>query len=213
MTARHMPTTVDFANSLVNYLVVPYQSTPQPVIPKDAHRTMHQDKKLEYTTSPPAPEMRPATATETQAASASTATPIRTPSRRQAQPTTTSAQSESKPMRKKTKPDDKEYHTEIPDYLLHWDEQDQSSKVRRANAVSSTHQPPPQLPPYLQKSVLSIATAFKDDASVLAMPNHTVINHLATSSIKDNVLGTSATTRYKKKVRLNHLWCLFFHIC
>jgi hypothetical protein len=35
---------------------------------------------------------------------------------------------------------------------------------------------------------------------VLIMPNHTVLNHLATSSIKDNILATSATTRYKQKV-------------
>lgn len=208
MTARHMPTTVDFANSLVNYLLVPYQSTAQPVILNDAHRTTHQDKKLDHTTSPPAPETRPATASETQAAP-----PTRTPSRRQAQPAPTSAQSESKPMRKKTKPDDKDYHTEIPDYLLHWDEHEQSSKVRRSNAISSTHQPPPQLPPYLQKSILSAVTALKDDASVLVMPNHTVINHLATSSIKDNVLGTSATTRYKKKVRLNNLRYAIFKAC
>jgi hypothetical protein len=39
----------------------------------------------------------------------------------------------------------------------------------------------------------------KDDASVLIMPNHTVLNHLATSSIKNKVLATSATTRYKRK--------------
>jgi len=43
----------------------------------------------------------------------------------------------------------------------------------------------------------------KDDSSVLVIPNHTVLNHLATSSIKNNVLATSATTRYDQKVRLN----------
>jgi hypothetical protein len=42
----------------------------------------------------------------------------------------------------------------------------------------------------------------KDDNSVLIMPNHTVLNHLATSSIKANVLAVSATTRYKRKVSL-----------
>jgi hypothetical protein len=35
---------------------------------------------------------------------------------------------------------------------------------------------------------------------VLIMPNHTVLNHLATSSIKNGVLATSGTTRYKRKV-------------
>ena len=53
----------------------------------------------------------------------------------------------------------------------------------------------------------------KDDNSVLNMPNHTVLNHLATSSIKNNVLATSVTTRYKRKVitlfTLTHLKLTF----
>ena len=53
---------------------------------------------------------------------------------------------------------------------------------------------------FLSKSVLNSATPMKDDASVLVLPNHTVLNHLATSSIKSGVLATSATTRYKNKV-------------
>jgi hypothetical protein len=39
----------------------------------------------------------------------------------------------------------------------------------------------------------------KDDSSLLNNPNHTVLNHLATSSIKNGVLATSVTTRYKRK--------------
>jgi hypothetical protein len=42
----------------------------------------------------------------------------------------------------------------------------------------------------------------KDDSSLLNNPNHTVLNHLATSSIKNGVLATSVTTRYKRKVRI-----------
>jgi hypothetical protein len=52
---------------------------------------------------------------------------------------------------------------------------------------------------FLAKSILNGATPMKDDASVLIMPNHTVLNHLATSSIRQKVLATSATTRYKRK--------------
>ena len=48
----------------------------------------------------------------------------------------------------------------------------------------------------------------KDDNSVLTMPNHTVLNHLATSSIKNNVLAVSATTRYKRKVSLDLFYTL-----
>lgn len=40
----------------------------------------------------------------------------------------------------------------------------------------------------------------KDDSSVLAFPNHTVLNHLMTSNVKNGVLATAVTTRYKKKV-------------
>ena len=59
--------------------------------------------------------------------------------------------------------------------------------------------PPPGLPGFLGKSILNGTTPMKDDSSVLNMPNHTVLNHLATSSIKDAVLATSVTTRYQNK--------------
>jgi len=52
---------------------------------------------------------------------------------------------------------------------------------------------------FLGKSILNGNMPHKDDASVLLMPNHTVLNHLATSSIKHGVLATSGTTRYKRK--------------
>ena len=72
--------------------------------------------------------------------------------------------------------------------------------VARANAATSNLPTPPSLPMFLSKSILNGTTPMKDDSSVLIMPNHTVLNHLATSSIKDNILATSATTRYKQKV-------------
>jgi hypothetical protein len=53
---------------------------------------------------------------------------------------------------------------------------------------------------FLSKSILNGTTPTKDDSSVLIMPNHTVLNHLATTNIKQGVLATSATTRYKRKV-------------
>jgi hypothetical protein len=61
--------------------------------------------------------------------------------------------------------------------------------------------PPPSLPMMLQKVILNTSSQKKDDASVLMIPNHAVLNHLATSSIKNSILAVSATTRYKKKVR------------
>lgn len=44
-----------------------------------------------------------------------------------------------------------------------------------------------------------------DDNSVLPMPSHSVVNHLATSAIRNGVLAVGTTTRYKAKVRLMYL--------
>lgn len=73
-------------------------------------------------------------------------------------------------------------------------------RFERANAAAESQPPPPSLPMFLSKSILNGTTPTKDDSSVLIMPNHTVLNHLATTNIKQGVLATSATTRYKRKV-------------
>jgi hypothetical protein len=39
-----------------------------------------------------------------------------------------------------------------------------------------------------------------DDNSILAVPNHVVLNHLTASAIKNGTLGVGTTTRYRKKV-------------
>ncbi|EPS37636.1 hypothetical protein H072_8646 [Dactylellina haptotyla CBS 200.50] len=59
--------------------------------------------------------------------------------------------------------------------------------------------PPPSLPMILSKVILNGANTIRDDSSVLPIPNHVVLNHLATSSIRNQVLAISATTRYRKK--------------
>jgi hypothetical protein len=45
------------------------------------------------------------------------------------------------------------------------------------------------------------AAALADDASVLPVPSHVVLQHLSTSAIRNGVLAVGNTTRYKKKVR------------
>ncbi len=92
------------------------------------------------------------------------------------------------------------YTSEIPEFLLDLDSPEESQRYQRAAAAINSIPPPPSLPMFLGKSILNGSTPMKDDSSVLTMPNHTVLNHLATSSIKNNVLATSATTRYKRKV-------------
>ena len=88
----------------------------------------------------------------------------------------------------------------IPKYLHDVDLPEQSRRYQRAARGISDFSTPPGLPLFLGKSILNGTTPMKDDSSVLNMPNHTVLNHLATSSIKHDVLATSITTRYKRKV-------------
>jgi hypothetical protein len=89
----------------------------------------------------------------------------------------------------------------IPQFLADLDrEEDHPAYIQAANVIGDTPTPP-SLPLFLGKSILNSTTPTKDDSSVLNYPNHTVLNHLATSSIKNGVLATSVTTRYKRKVR------------
>lgn len=88
----------------------------------------------------------------------------------------------------------------IPQFLADLDkEEDSPAYIQAANVIGDTPTPP-SLPLFLGKSILNSTTPTKDDSSVLNYPNHTVLNHLATSSIKNGVLATSVTTRYKRKV-------------
>ena len=89
---------------------------------------------------------------------------------------------------------------EVPGYLGDLDRAEQSRKYQRAAKGVTEFATPPSLPLFLGKSILNGSTPMKDDNSVLTLPNHTVLNHLATSSIKNQVLATSVTTRYKRKV-------------
>ena len=45
-----------------------------------------------------------------------------------------------------------------------------------------------------------IGSPIGDDNSVLPLPSHSVVNHLATSAIRNGVLAVATTTRYKAKV-------------
>jgi hypothetical protein len=108
----------------------------------------------------------------------------------------------------------------IPQYLLDLDEPEDSAAYKYAAQAIVKLPTPPSLPGFLGKPILNAATPMKDDNSVLNMPNHTVLNHLATSSIKNNVLAVSATTRYKRKActkvsfrlfELTHIIVRYYH--
>jgi hypothetical protein len=71
---------------------------------------------------------------------------------------------------------------------------------------------PPALPRILDRVIVNpepkrkadvtgiMSPAGLDDNSILAVPNHVVLNHLTASAIKNGTLGVGTTTRYRKKV-------------
>ncbi|KAI0012792.1 carbohydrate-binding module family 48 protein [Xylariaceae sp. FL0662B] len=87
----------------------------------------------------------------------------------------------------------------IPRYLDDFDQAEDTPLYKLSTLALDRLPPPPSLPGFLSKPILNNTTLIKDDNSVLNMPNHTVLNHLATCSIKNNVLAVSATTRYQNK--------------
>lgn len=114
---------------------------------------------------------------------------------------TAKAKGEAKPQRGRAVLPADHYRHEIPQYLVDFDGPEDSESYQNALAAIEKLPNPPALPGFLGKPILNAATPIKDDNSVLNMPpNHAVLNHLATSSIKNNVLAVSATTRYKNKV-------------
>ncbi|BAO40642.1 SNF1 protein kinase subunit beta-3 [Kluyveromyces marxianus DMKU3-1042] len=63
---------------------------------------------------------------------------------------------------------------------------------------------PPQLPPQLENVILNnynknAESGSENNSGALPIPNHVVLNHLATSSIKHNTLCVASIVRYKRK--------------
>lgn len=64
---------------------------------------------------------------------------------------------------------------------------------------------PPQLPPHLENVILNSYSSAQGESSnennsgALPIPNHVILNHLATSSIKHNTLCVASIVRYKRK--------------
>jgi hypothetical protein len=191
--SKHLPTAVDFTNSLVNYIEVQALEAPstsaQQVGPSDegtdplivptpvaeyiAKEGVHPPLVL-----PPTPEIAP----------------LQEPSAAQQ-----AAERKAAAGRFMSDPP-KQYHSVIPQFFQDTDAPENSEQFNRAISLTDSLPVPPSLPMFLNRSILNNSTPMKDDASVLVLPNHTVLNHLATSSIRNHVIATSATTRYRKKV-------------
>ncbi|TGO31038.1 hypothetical protein BPAE_0002g01310 [Botrytis paeoniae] len=164
-----LPTTVDFGNNLVNYIEVSADD-----LPND-----------EGSVNIPS---EPIGGSETK------------PEITQPEPVPAEERTKPKPISKmKRAISQSQFTSEIPQYLIDMDKPEDSREYRYAIAAIDKLPPPPTLPGFLGKPILNANAPMKDDNSVLIMPNHTVLNHLATSSIKNNVLAVSATTRYKRK--------------
>ena len=181
-TSDTLPTAVDYTNILVNYLEVSADDLPKPDVPNAEENKLPDPIPVQDMRAPEGifpPQVLPPP---------------------EAKPPKVPVPEIPKPDIPTTAPSPRKYHNSIPRYLLDLDAPEESSRMARASAVVSRLPTPPSLPMFLSKSILNGTTPTKDDSSVLIMPNHTVLNHLATSSIKDNILATSGTTRYKQKV-------------
>lgn len=116
------------------------------------------------------------------------------------QPSKTDLENAEKKPQKKVIDPVESFSGAIPQYLADFDQPEDSRPYQLSIAALDKLPTPPSLPGFLSKPIMNANALIKDDNSVLNMPNHTVLNHLATSSIKSNVLAVSATTRYKNKV-------------
>lgn len=91
------------------------------------------------------------------------------------------------------------YSQDIAPYLLDYDQTEENQDYVDGMTAVEKLPSPPGLPGFLTKPILNHQSLVKDDNSVLTMPNHTMLNHLATSSIRHGILAVSATTRYRDK--------------
>jgi 5'-AMP-activated protein kinase beta subunit, interaction domain/Glycogen recognition site of AMP-activated protein kinase len=211
--SKNLPTAVDFTNSLVNYIeVVPIETTAtagaQTLMPADLQTQSNTLPVVDLHSTHPAQLIHEAAAAQLQQESNTPKLPP-TPAIAPVQagtpvPPTSETPAQHAEARRVAAAaahhHQVRYTTSIPAFLKDSDAHETSQEFRRSQALSESLPGPPSLPMFLNKSILNGSMPMKDDASVLILPNHTVLNHLATTSIRSGVLATSGTTRYKRKV-------------
>ncbi|EED12474.1 Snf1 kinase complex beta-subunit Gal83, putative [Talaromyces stipitatus ATCC 10500] len=171
-----LPTAVDFTNHLVNYIEVVADDIGGQRSRRESERAMK--AMVPAGVHPP-----------------------------QVLPETVTAQQNQEALEKDEEPEEEpeeeipmgNFRGTVPQFLIDIDREEEDAEYQRAANVIADAPTPPILPLFLGRSILNGTTPMKDDNSVLNYPNHTVLNHLATSSIKNGVLATSVTTRYKRK--------------
>ena len=235
-TSRHMPTTVDLANNLVNYIIVSaedvgrrHPSTIDPSIPTivepiPSATTETTDQLVSGTAT--ASDNVSSSTTPSDASAAETKTQT-VDKHQQSQPQQQALQQqhqeqagshqqqqqEAKRPRTRSVRPLHEYMLPIPQYLAEWDQPDDSPAYRHAQQAMAKLPAPPLLPGFLARPLLNAPMVAREDNSVLMLPpNHTVLNHLATCSIKNQTLAVTATTRYKNKVSCDCYSGFFFFL-
>jgi hypothetical protein len=175
ITNPHMPTAVDFHNILVNYVEIASEDLePGAAARRSSAVTDKRDSGI---------PVRPESVPEQDEASSGDEEP---------EPEDIDAGPEEAPWG--------DFRQIIPQALLDMDLDEDDARYQVACNIMGDGSGPPGLPMFLNRSILNGVTQVKDDSSVLVLPNHTVLNHLMTSSVKNGVLATSVTTRYLKKV-------------
>lgn len=173
-TSDHLPTAVDFTNHLVNYIEVSADEIQRP------RRESDRAAKVEIPPGLYPPQILPETL--------------------KYEDTSETVDDRSEEGGPEEEIPTGDCRPIIPQFLTDIERDENSPTYQQAANVIRDAPSPPSLPLFLGRSILNSATPMKDDNSVLNYPNHTVLNHLATSSIKNGVLATSVTTRYKRKV-------------
>lgn len=179
MTSPDLPTAVDFNNILVNYIEISTED-----IPRTERRasTQPSQKQPLYQLSPRYDDKDP------HDYYSGTVTPG-----------DTAGDSDFDELRPEEMPEG-DFRQVMPQALRDIDLPEDDDRYKQAARVIQDSAAPPSLPLFLSRSILNGNLPVKDDGSVLALPNHTVLNHLMTSNVRNGVLATSVTTRYKKKV-------------
>ncbi|KAK7205768.1 5'-AMP-activated protein kinase beta subunit, interation domain-containing protein [Myxozyma melibiosi] len=106
------------------------------------------------------------------------------------------------PLERESQIEDEQYEDEVPVAPLHYTNEIPdifTNPSLAENQINEVCDAPPFLPPHLETVILNSNSTEKDDSSVLPIPNHVVLNHLATTSIKHNVLAVASVSRYARK--------------
>ncbi|KAH9808871.1 carbohydrate-binding module family 48 [Melampsora americana] len=105
--------------------------------------------------------------------------------------------------------EEERWTTEIPTALISYEEYHDEEGIEGEEEPGPSSvgfaAEPPKLPAQLKEGILNVSSkvtdglSISDDNSLLPKPDHSVLNHLAASPIKQGLLSVGVTSRYKRK--------------